>query len=161
MFVEEYCADKNATQAAKRAGYPVKSAGEIGSRLLKKVSISRAVERELARQAKRIQVDAGVVLTEYARIATADARKAFGRDGRLKRIHEMPEDLTRAISSFEVTTDDTGVSRLSKVKFWPKTAALEALGKHLQLFVEKVELGSEGGPVTITIGRTVKPDGGQ
>ena len=43
-FAIEFLKDGNATQAAIRAGYSKKSAGELGSRLLKKVKIQALVE---------------------------------------------------------------------------------------------------------------------
>lgn len=46
-FVEEYCVDFNATQAAIRAGYSEKTAGQIGHENLKKPEIKEAVEERL------------------------------------------------------------------------------------------------------------------
>ena len=161
-FVVEYCVDKNATQAAIRAGYSPKDANVTGPRLLANAGIAAEIERELEQQTKTIRVDALRILTEYARIAFADTTRAYGPDGKLLPLHQMPADLRRAIASFEVDRrsgdDGQEVTRLTKVKFWPKTAALEALGKHLQLFVDKLQVeGEGGGPVTITIKRQVKP----
>lgn len=44
QFVEEYCLDQNATQAAIRAGYSAKTAQVQGSRLLSNVMVLRAVK---------------------------------------------------------------------------------------------------------------------
>lgn len=46
-FVEEYCVDFNATQAAIRAGYSAKTARSQGARLLTNVDIRRAIETRL------------------------------------------------------------------------------------------------------------------
>lgn len=46
-FVEEYCVDFNATQAAIRAGYAERSAKEIGSENLTKPNISDAIKARL------------------------------------------------------------------------------------------------------------------
>ncbi len=43
-FVEEYCADFNATAAAKRAGYSERSAYQIGHENLKKLEIREAID---------------------------------------------------------------------------------------------------------------------
>jgi len=43
-FVEEYCLDQNATQAAIRAGYSAKTAQVQGSRLLSNVMVLRSVK---------------------------------------------------------------------------------------------------------------------
>lgn len=42
-FVEEYCIDMNATQAAIRAGYSARTAEQQGSRLLGNVEVAAAV----------------------------------------------------------------------------------------------------------------------
>ena len=161
QFIVEYCVDKNATQAYIRAGYSPTSAHVEGPKLLANPRVAAEIASELAQQTKEIRIDAIRILTEYARIAFADTSKAFDGEGRLLPLHKMPADVRRSIASFDVDrrTGDDGqeVTRLSKVRFWPKPAALEALGKHLQLFVEKVQLEGEGGPVTITINRQVKP----
>ncbi|KAA9333390.1 terminase small subunit [Hymenobacter busanensis] len=47
-FVEEYCVDGNATQAAKRAGYSPSTAYSIGSENLKKPEIKAAIAERLA-----------------------------------------------------------------------------------------------------------------
>ena len=160
-FVVEYCVDKNGTQAAIRAGYSPNGAEVTASRLLSRANVAAEIARELEQQGKVIRVDAARVLLEYARLAFADTTKAYGPDGKLLPLHQMPADLRRAISSFEVDrrTSDSGqeVTRLTKVKFHSKSQALEALGKHLNLFVDKLQVEGEGGPVTITINRQVKP----
>ena len=46
-FVEEYCVDFNATQAAIRAGYSEKTANEQGSQNLAKLSIATAIKKRL------------------------------------------------------------------------------------------------------------------
>jgi phage terminase small subunit len=46
-FIEEYCAGKNCTQAAKAAGYSPDTAYSIGSRLLKNVEIFAAIQERL------------------------------------------------------------------------------------------------------------------
>lgn len=46
-FIEEYCLDFNATQAAIRAGYKESSAYEIGYENLKKPEISKAITARL------------------------------------------------------------------------------------------------------------------
>lgn len=45
-FVEEYLVDLNATQAAIRAGYSKKTAGQIGDENLRKPEIAKAVQEE-------------------------------------------------------------------------------------------------------------------
>ena len=45
-FIDYYCQTANATEAAKRAGYSVRTAYSSGQRLLKQEEIRRARARE-------------------------------------------------------------------------------------------------------------------
>lgn len=59
-FIEEYCVDMNATQAAIRAGYAKRGAAEEGYRLLGNVHIAAAVAKykaDLAARARRTKED--------------------------------------------------------------------------------------------------------
>lgn len=143
-FVAEYLVDLNATQAAIRAGYSPKTAEKIGSENLRKPEVAKAVEEAKARRAERVEVSQDEVLRELLRIARTDIGEAFDVNGNLRPLHDIPVDVRRAISSVEVDElwegrgedrDQVGVTR--KLKFWDKTKALELLGKHLALFVER------------------------
>ena len=63
-FVAEYLKDLNATQAAIRAGYSVKTAYSHGQRLLKDVEIEAAIAEAQAKRAQECAVDAAWVLRE-------------------------------------------------------------------------------------------------
>lgn len=55
-FVDEYLIDLNATQAAIRAGYSPKTAEQQGFQLLKKTSVSEAIEQAQQERQKRTLV---------------------------------------------------------------------------------------------------------
>jgi phage terminase small subunit len=55
-FAREYAIDKNATQAAIRAGYSAKTAYSAGQRLLTNVEIRAAIERTFAASAEKIEL---------------------------------------------------------------------------------------------------------
>jgi hypothetical protein len=55
-FAREYCLDKNATQAAIRAGYSAKTAKEQASRLLTNINVRAEIERTLAASAARVEL---------------------------------------------------------------------------------------------------------
>jgi len=138
-FVAEYLGDLNACQAAIRAGYSARTAQKIGSENLSKPEVKRAIDEALARRAARVEVKADDVLRELLRLAGTDIGRAFDAQGRLLPLAQMPEDVRRAIASVEVLESDEGPGVVRKVKFWDKPRALELLGKHLRLFVDKVE----------------------
>lgn len=62
QFCQEYMIDLNATKAAERAGYSVKTANEQGSRLLANVSIKAELERLQSKRAAKIEVTQDYVL---------------------------------------------------------------------------------------------------
>lgn len=63
-FVREYLVDKNATQAAIRAGYSGRSAGQRAHDMLKHPVVKAALTRELKAQAERTLIKADRVLLD-------------------------------------------------------------------------------------------------
>lgn len=61
-FVEEYLIDLNATQAAIRAGYSVKTAPKIGTENLHKPVIAEAIAVALADRSERTEVTQDMVI---------------------------------------------------------------------------------------------------
>lgn len=145
-FVAEYLVDLNATQAAIRAGYSENTAESQGSRLLSVAKVRAAVDAAMQRRSQRVEVKADDVLRELMRLAFVDLGKAYREDGTLLPIHEIPEDVRRAMAGLEVDEiwegfgeDRRQVGVTRKVKFIDKARALELLGKNLKLFTDKVE----------------------
>lgn len=71
-FVNEYCIDKNATQAAIRAGYSENTAYAIGQNLLRKIEISQAIDLKLQKAADECTVTLERVIKRYAEFAFAN-----------------------------------------------------------------------------------------
>jgi phage terminase small subunit len=137
-FVREYLVDLNATKAAIRAGYSPRSARTTSSRLLAKANIQEAVQRATSERAKRVEVTADDVVRELALLAFSDLGRAFGANGRMLSLEEMPEAVRRTLASVEVDEDDDE-GTVRKVRTWDKIRALELLGKHLRMFVDQTE----------------------
>ncbi|WP_186269840.1 terminase small subunit [Burkholderia gladioli] len=72
-FVDEYLVDLNASAAARRAGYSVKTAGQAGERLLKKVEIQAAIAAAMKARAARTEIDQDRIVRELWHVLTADA----------------------------------------------------------------------------------------
>ena len=140
-FVREYIVDNNATQAAIRAGYSEHTAKEQGSRLLTKVHIARAVSKAQDERARRTEVTADRVVLEYARLAFSDISDLVTIEGGAVKVRdtaELTEDQRVAIS--EISETSSGM----RIKAHSKTVALEALGKHLGMFIDRQETGGPG-----------------
>ena len=69
IFCREYLIDKNATQAAIRAGYAVNSARITASQLLTNPNISKFINDGIAKQEKRIEITGDRVIKEIAYLA--------------------------------------------------------------------------------------------
>jgi len=150
LFVREYLIDFNATQAAIRAGYSKDTAGVIGYENLNKPYIADAIAEYAKQRTEEVGITVSEVLQEYKRLAFLDIRKAFDEHGNLLPIHDMPEDVARAIGGFDVSTyrekgEDGGEETTKKVKFIDKRGALQDLGKYLKMFVDRMEhTGKDG-----------------
>jgi phage terminase small subunit len=163
-FCAEYLIDLNATQAAIRAGYGEKTARSVGAENLTKPDIQAEVSRLMADRSKRVEVTADTVLAELLKLAMTDIGQAFREDGSLKAIHEMPEDIRRAIAGVDVFEEFDGrgsereqIGWTKKIRFWDKTKALEMLGRHLKMFTDKLEHAIPGG-VTVNGPSPISPE---
>ena len=123
-FVEEYLVDLNATQAAIRAGYSVKTASEVGFENLRKPQISTAIATHREKLSARIERSIGDIMLDIGRV----------RDNAMQ----------------EATDPETGVSAMLSHKDALK--ALELEGKRLGAFTDKTELTGPGGvPLSIAV----------
>ncbi len=143
-FVDEYIIDRNAKQAAIRAGYSPKTATEQGSRLLTNVQVRAAVDAKAVIQANDAGLTAQRVLEEYRRLAFMDLRSFFDEAGNLKPMSQLSAEQGSAMASIEVIVKnaeagDGHTDRVHKFKLWDKTKALESLAKHFGLLTEKIE----------------------
>lgn len=152
-FAREYLTDFNATQAAIRAGYSEKTAGQQGDRLLKNVKIAELIDKGNQKHNNKLEISQERVLAEIARMAFFDpaelmlnlhevypdaqfsdnGRAIYGLTGPVD-IRDLPEDVRRAIVGW--SWDKQG--RFT-IKLADKQKALDQLGKHLKLFVDRVE----------------------
>lgn len=134
-FTEEYLIDLNATQAAIRAGYSVKTANEQGARLLANVSIQQAIGEAMAERSKRTGINADRVITELAKIALVNPGNVINAEDATIRTDATEEDLA-AIQTVKVKTSssDTGTMIEREIRMADKIRALELLGKHLGMF---------------------------
>jgi phage terminase small subunit len=143
-FVEEYLIDRNATQAAIRAGYSAKTAAVIGYENLTKPPVAAAIATARSKQSERTALTADMVVRELAKIG-------FANMGDYLRVIKPGGDpyvdfsmLTRdqAAALREVTIDtyvegrgeNARKVRRIKFKLGDKRAALVALGKHFGVF---------------------------
>lgn len=141
-FVAEYLIDLNATQAAIRAGYSQKTAGQIGEQNLKKLEIAEAIKAAMEKRADRNSVTQDEVISGLRELRDMAMGKKPMRVTEILRVSGKPP------KTIEI---DVKVFEAAAAK-----GALELLGKHIGMFKEKVELtGANGGPVE-TVSRVTR-----
>lgn len=139
-FVDEYLIDLNATQAAIRAGYSIKTANEQGSRLLVNVKVQQAISKKMAERSKRTGVNQDRVVLELAKIAFVKMTDIVDNHGRIK-ASASDDDLSCIESmKYKKSESETGSSVEREVKISPKLKALELLGKHLGMWNDKIDV---------------------
>jgi phage terminase small subunit len=150
-FVREYLIDHNATRAAKAAGYSEKTAGQAGARLLKDVKIAEMLDAENQKVNDKLEITVERVKKELARLAFYDPRKFFKADGSLLPVDQLDDDTAMALAGMDVNElfDGNGEDRAQvgyskKVKLVDKLEALVALGRHLKMFTDRVEVNADG-----------------
>ena len=70
-FVDEYCVDQNATRAAERAGYAVRTAKQQGSRLLSYAYVSAAIAAKMERLSRKVEITAEGILSDLKDVQAA------------------------------------------------------------------------------------------
>ena len=133
-FVDEYLIDRNATQAAIRAGSKAINPRQAGHEFLTNPDVEKAIREAIERQSARTQIDADRVLREISRQAFYDPRDLADIKSPAD-IAALPENVRRAIASW-------GYDRHGNFMF--KTAdrlrALDMLARHLSLYNDKVQV---------------------
>lgn len=134
VFVDEYVKCFNASESARRAGYSVKTAGSIGSELLKKPEISALIQAKLA----EIHMGSDEALKLTADIARGDIGELLDNNGLLDLRSARAKGMTkllRKIKQKTITrigkTDDDDDVEITEIEFemYPADAAIERILK--------------------------------
>lgn len=153
-FCEEYLIDLNATQAAIRAGYSQKTAGQIGEQNLKKLEIQEYLQKRKQELQEVTGITQKRVLEEYAKIAFVDIRKFYNQDGALKAITDLDDDAAGALAGVEVyeekvsdpdADENVVAGSTKKIKTYDKVKALDSLARHLGMFKDTLRVDHSGG----------------
>ncbi len=143
IFCYQFAQTGNATTAYINAGYSQNEKRSILTRnahvLMKKPLVQAKILEIQAEIANDLMVDVRTIVQEYARISFSDIKDFYKRDGSLIPFHELPDNLSHAISAVENRVDKNGKVYPSKVKLWPKVQALRSLGDHLGIFISETQ----------------------
>lgn len=128
VFVEEYLACWNATEAARRAGYA--HANVQGSQLLANLSIKEAIQARIAEKAMTAD-EVLLRLADHARSTMAD----FVNDaGDLDLRAAKQKGKLHLVKTYAVT------DKSERIELYDAQAALVHLGRHHGLFVDRQEV---------------------
>jgi phage terminase small subunit len=120
MFVKEYLIDLNASQACLRAGYQTKNPDVYSNTLMVKVGIKAAIQNEIAKREKRLEINADYVLTTI-------------------------RDTVERCRQAEPVMDKDGPTGEYKFDSMAVMKGCELLGRHLKLFTDKFEATGKDG----------------
>lgn len=140
-FCNEYLISFNGAKSARLAGYSEHSACEIAYENLRKPHIIARIEELKAEQLIQLGVTPFSILRSLACIANGDIRRMFTPGGNLIDVADLEDDVAMAVQSIDVVEKrvDGSVEYTRKIKMYDRQRALELLGKHANLFIEKVE----------------------
>jgi len=147
-FVEEYIQDpSSASRAAKRAGYSLSTAPEVASRLLADPRVQRMIEEATQQAIKALGITKERVLQELAVIAFSNPNSVITMDEKGEPVIDLlslKSDKSGATEvSISVVNGRSGkqkIVNIKTVKPADKVAALEKLGKAMNMFKEQVEV---------------------
>jgi len=99
LFALHYLETSNATDAYRNAHPNAKdsTARVEGFRTLIKPRVQAFVKHEREKQFKRLRINADEALALISGDATADIRKAYGKDGSLLAVKDWPDELVRSV----------------------------------------------------------------
>lgn len=151
-FVEEYLACWCAAEAARRAGYSARghSAGTLGYRQLKRDDVQALIRQRIAEKA----MTADEVLLRLAEQARGEQAEYLRGDGTVDLERLLADGKGHLVKGTKWTQRGDLV-----VEFHDGQRALELIGRHLALFVDRQELaGPGGGAIPVKGYMTVSPD---
>lgn len=101
-FCEEYLKSANASEAAKKAGYSLKTAPFIGAENLKKPQISAYIKRRMGEQEAALVADANEVLQFYSAVMRGEVKDQFGMDASLSDRLKAADSLAKRLAAAEL-----------------------------------------------------------
>lgn len=130
LFCSYYIKDRNATQAAIKAGYSKKNARFIAAENLSKHHIRAEIDKKLNVIQERAHVDAEWVLVRLKEVANRCMQKVP--------VEEFDHESKSMVQ--KVNSEGNGVWEFDSTG---ANKSLELLGKSIRLFIDKVEHSGE------------------
>lgn len=154
LFCHEYMLDFDARKAAERAGYSVNSSYRTAWEILAREDVSLYLARLQQQRFTERVIDMDTIMQALSTIATYDIGNMIGRDGNPLAVHDLPEELRRALQSIKfqkqyvtietrtfngdgdetVEVRETVTTQVVEIKMPDRLKAHELLGRHYGMF---------------------------
>lgn len=131
LFIAEYNATGNATQAAIKAGYAEKTARSKGTQLLSTVYISEKIKARAAEITTKTELTTQSIIDEYKKIAFVSHKSIYINWDQLQEFENIPDEVMAAVKSISNHTKANG-DKYIKIEFYDKTVALAKLDEIMQ-----------------------------
>lgn len=147
-FIDNYMISRNASDAARKAGYAPKDANVQGPRLLSNVGIKTEVDRRIGEQRQASKLNAQWVIDRLMRFADANLSDCMVSEGNgppVLRLNNLTREQAYALNSVTVEEFKDGRSdkrEVRRVKFSlaDRVKSLELLGRRLKLFGDTLDV---------------------
>lgn len=158
-FCEQYLIDRNATQAAIRAGYSEKVAKQQGSRLLSYADVKARIEQKTAKHLQKLEISQERVMELYAMMANHDPRKIYNADGSIKPVTQWNDAEAFSLTGLDLDqiTETTGGKTkkttrrtvVTKIKFTDRKGLLDSIARMGGYEVPKGPAGGTAGELKV------------
>ncbi len=155
LACHEYLIDLNWSKAMQRAGYKESSARSSGNRYFARPEVQALIDELMVQRKERIKRDGDDVIKELECVAYSNIMNLFecemGREASLntskalvlKDLGDLPNSVTAAIRDIKIIPASDLAPGKIEIKLYSKLTALEALGRHFQLFDKGSDQGIE------------------
>lgn len=166
QFAHEYVIDLNGAQAATRAGYSARSAGETAYELLRVPEIAALIQKLMAERAVRTQIQQDAIVNELGHLAFSNITHYTVNEesGDAMLTDVAPVGAMAAVQTVKhrkrVRVDKDGATVTTydtEVRLWDKPKALFLLGRHVGLFGDRPEPKEPEAPPITHLGVVVLP----
>lgn len=137
LFCQEWVKDRNATQAAIRAGYSKKTAGAIGNELLRNPKISERIDKARHQALMNATLTDQMIIDELKALGLWSVKDFVEEGNTIPDLTKLSRETLKPITGIKVTErfDLQGnLIRTVELKTVDKRAAIVDLGRHLGIF---------------------------
>lgn len=156
-FAEEYPKDFNATRAAERAGFSVRTARQAGYECMQDPRVQALVQEKIAARSRRVGIQADRILEELALLCFSDVTWfELDKAGTLTIKPDAPAGATRVLQMIDRATN--------RFRVHDKIGAIEKAMRHLGMLTDRMRIPGTKADVPIPAGATVIvnfPDNGR